>query len=484
MLIWAYRKLVMLKIFICLICLIFGPYPLYADQETPLGVSFYGSFLFTEEIPNTLFFFSDIEENDSFQLRRALRNHDIDTVVLSSNGGSVWEGLNMAGIIFDKGLKTYIPKKGLQHEGDCASACSFMFFAGRSRVADGRLGVHQFYSDTAKESAEIGNTQKIAQFTVSEIIGFLNEFSTPPFVYERMFQQQRMYYFNQKELEEITRIGDPITDIQIDKISNFIEAFNIELAKMIEEDEADIVDKQEPNPKKPNVLPKKETITEISEVQIIKGIQIELNRLNCLPGSADGVIGNQTRSALKRYALIKGQPINEALLKDQDFLLELRRSNTQCELAPRNLVCFGNQGRSGKAYGLTKVIIYNFTKSPKPITNADPKVPSKVKIKYCTIPDPDPTFSFPNVFKNGCTTDSFEKVHDWGDRWDFLSFSSRNIEFKKLGRTEPFFRFTYYYQESSLDPPIDRFWGEYIRGKNLWGSPQTATNALEDCELQ
>jgi len=92
---------------LCVLCSLF--LPLYAESENRLGIRLYGSFLYTDTVPNALFFFSDIEKNDSFELRKALRNHDIDTLVLSSRGGSVWEGLNMAGIIHDKGLTTYVP---------------------------------------------------------------------------------------------------------------------------------------------------------------------------------------------------------------------------------------------------------------------------------------------------------------------------------------------------------------------------------------
>jgi len=37
-----------------------------------------------------------------------------------------------------------------------------MFFGGSTRIADGKLGVHQFYSGSAKQSAEIGKTQRNA----------------------------------------------------------------------------------------------------------------------------------------------------------------------------------------------------------------------------------------------------------------------------------------------------------------------------------
>ena len=137
----------------------------------------------------------------------------------------------MAGIIFDKGLKTYVPRQGLGIDGNCASACSFMFFGGNTRVADGKLGVHQFYSGSPNKSESVAKTQSTAQFTVSEIIGFLNEFVTPPFVFERMFQQKEMYYFTESELQDIARIEEPITNNELEKIRHFIRDFNLELKK-------------------------------------------------------------------------------------------------------------------------------------------------------------------------------------------------------------------------------------------------------------
>ncbi len=132
-----------------------------------------------------------INNGDDFELRKALRNHEIDTIVLASPGGSVWAGLSMAGIIFDKKLRVYIPPKEV-----CASACSFMFFGGSERLNHGELGVHQLASPDASKKEVAGKTQAQSQFTVSEIIGFLNEFNTPRFVLERMFEDRQIYWFN------------------------------------------------------------------------------------------------------------------------------------------------------------------------------------------------------------------------------------------------------------------------------------------------
>ena len=205
---------------------------LFEKIKERFGLSFYGGFIHSDRLPKTLFFFSDIRKNDSFEFRKALRVHNIELIVLSSPGGSVNEGLQTAGIIHDKNLKTYIPKQSLYGSGNCASACSFMFFAGESRSAEGDLGVHQFYSGKASDEEEIGATQKRAQFTVSEIIGFLNEFETPPWVFERMFQQKEMYYFKESELLQLETEVSEETTAQYEKAEKFISDFRSAFVKI------------------------------------------------------------------------------------------------------------------------------------------------------------------------------------------------------------------------------------------------------------
>ena len=105
-----------------------------------------------------------------------------------------------------------------------------MFFAGEQRSIEGNLGVHQFYSGKGIKDTSSDVVEQGVQFTVSEIIGFLNEFKTPPWVYEKMFQQSQMYYFNDRELALLeTEISDELE-------SSFAntETFMAELNKVIE----------------------------------------------------------------------------------------------------------------------------------------------------------------------------------------------------------------------------------------------------------
>ncbi len=185
----------------------------------------YGSIVHFERVPNALFYIGEVDKNDSFKFRKALRNHNIEIVVLGGPGGSVWEGLQIAGIISDNRLVTYIPK-----DFACFSACSFMFFGGSStRLAEGDLGVHQFYSNST-----IGDMSQ-TQCTISEIIGFLNEFNTPSFVFEKMFSESEMYFFSDSEKAKINTIS--ISDSKYQSKFQDIDNLILTIARKIDEEQ-------------------------------------------------------------------------------------------------------------------------------------------------------------------------------------------------------------------------------------------------------
>lgn len=256
----------------------------------------YGSFVFYPEIPSTLFFTKPIQAEDSFELRKALRNHDIKNIVLASPGGLVFEGLQMAGIIFDKELRTYVPR-GTK----CASACSFMFFAGFQKLADGDLGVHQMSVSDRGEKVAIGQTQYQTQFTVSEIIGFLNEFGTPAFVYERMFEDLEMYWFNPVELLELNSPTFEMEDDLKRQITKYV----------ITELQTDAKKKSE------------DAAQKLSKVELIAIVQEKLNRIGCNAGVADGVWGKKTEKAALRFAKLANLSTNQSDLLTDEFIKKL-----------------------------------------------------------------------------------------------------------------------------------------------------------------
>lgn len=156
-----------------------------------------GNIVVFDDLPNVAWILGEIAPQDYFNFRRVIRRNPIDTIVLDSPGGSLFEGLQIAAAIHDQGFSTLIPENAL-----CASACAFLYFAGDYRNAQGELGVHQFYrTDGEVPMGEV-------QFTVSEIVGFLNEFETPPFVFEHMFEDVEMHFFSAEEKERLNRV-DP-----------------------------------------------------------------------------------------------------------------------------------------------------------------------------------------------------------------------------------------------------------------------------------
>lgn len=148
-----------------------------------------------EDLPNFAWLIGEIQAEDYYHLRKVLREHNIQVLVLDSPGGNVYESLQMAAVVHDRKIDTYIPLNVT-----CASACANIFFAGNSRFNNGLLGVHQF------KSVDDDMDEEGVQLTVSDIISFLNEFDTHPIVYEKMFYSQEMHYFSKDDFEIIDRL--------------------------------------------------------------------------------------------------------------------------------------------------------------------------------------------------------------------------------------------------------------------------------------
>ena len=182
----------------------------------------YGSMTWYEDLPGALFLTGKIESGDSFELRRAMRDHTIEVIVTASPGGNLYEGLQIAAIVHDNALATYLPE-GLS----CESACSMIFLGGETRMVLGDLGVHQFYSGAPDASAADRKdvTTSQTQDTTADIIGIMNQFDTPPFVYEKMFSTTDMYYFKGAERSRLNRNAeDPDFLEQASGIDTFVAA--------------------------------------------------------------------------------------------------------------------------------------------------------------------------------------------------------------------------------------------------------------------
>ena len=181
-----------------------------ANEET-----WYGPFVFYEDIPNAVFYFANVSKGHNVNLMDALRYEaSIDTVVLMSDGGSTYEGLNLSGTIHDRNLNTYVPSLDGPKHG-CYSSCSIMFFAGKNRWIDGELGVHQFYYPqsenvfTVSQKESVENTQTL----VAQIINIFNDYNVPNFVLGRLFRTpgDKMYFMDEDDIKQIQLVNSTNT---------------------------------------------------------------------------------------------------------------------------------------------------------------------------------------------------------------------------------------------------------------------------------
>lgn len=146
-------------------------------------------FLHLDNTPGVLVLDGTIDLRTPLAFKRAMQKYpDTRIIALSSNGGSVQSALLIAEDIYEKRLTTLIPK-----EAECASACAYIFFAGSSRMAEGKLGVHQISG-----SANVSD----AQLNISDILDVLGKYDVPQAVITKMFRtrSEDIYFFTPEEV--------------------------------------------------------------------------------------------------------------------------------------------------------------------------------------------------------------------------------------------------------------------------------------------
>ncbi|OLP54866.1 hypothetical protein BJF92_13745 [Rhizobium rhizosphaerae] len=129
--------------------------------------------------------------SDSANLFAALmKSHpELKTVSLNSPGGRVFPALEIARTINASGLMTSVPSGE-----ECYSACALIFLAGKERVAQGKLGVHQVSGV---------NDPSLTQTAIGRIYEDLVTFNAPSYLVSRMLRTppSDMYVFSPEELE-------------------------------------------------------------------------------------------------------------------------------------------------------------------------------------------------------------------------------------------------------------------------------------------
>ena len=124
-------------------------------------------------------------------------------IILDSYGGNIRSAERLASYINNNNISTYVSEVAV-----CKSACVILFLAGKKRLCEGELGVHQ--ARPSKEMEYDITISKVAykylQRDMGNLITLLNRFNTPPFVYEQMFKSYDMYNFSKEEIAQINTV--------------------------------------------------------------------------------------------------------------------------------------------------------------------------------------------------------------------------------------------------------------------------------------
>ena len=118
-------------------CLIALPLQLAAETSPKFRTQGADLYFSTEDLPDNEA--SEIEVEDVDHLLDLLRaNPQIRRLTLTSTGGSIWAGNEMARIVQDYALDTTV-------DGECSSSCVTIFLAGETRRMTGgsKIGFHQ-----------------------------------------------------------------------------------------------------------------------------------------------------------------------------------------------------------------------------------------------------------------------------------------------------------------------------------------------------
>jgi TPR repeat protein len=147
-------------------------------------------------LPQVLFVSGSFNAGDGARISAAINRFSPQLIVLHSQGGIVSEAIEVADLIHQRGLATYIPAGA-----ECVSACVYVFSAGRQRIVRGELGVHQLQAAQANAVVPIGDFQAV----ISQILAAMNRYAVPSFLIERILGSTDMYFLTWNERNQLSR---------------------------------------------------------------------------------------------------------------------------------------------------------------------------------------------------------------------------------------------------------------------------------------
>ena len=145
----------------------------------------------------------DIKAEEFDEILAEIKLNKPTQMILDSYGGNDHSARRLAKHIHDNDISTYVSGVSI-----CESACALIFLAGKKRLCEGVLGVHQAVLPRGIGDKEFNMNfaMKYIQEDIGNLIELLNDFDTPSFVYPHMLKTFGMYHFSKKEIAQINTV--------------------------------------------------------------------------------------------------------------------------------------------------------------------------------------------------------------------------------------------------------------------------------------
>ena len=163
----------------------------------------------------------------------------------------------------------------------------------------------QMQTNQSERSAKYNKTLNL-RFQRSLV--FLNEFETPPWVYEKMFRSRDFYVFDESEKKRLALRTDEINAHTLYSINGFINSFFEHLENLDEKTQ------------KPDETETPELSEEEELRLVVTEIQKLLNAAGCNAGVADGIWGRRTQAAAILFAKTAKLPTSQGDLISEVFI--------------------------------------------------------------------------------------------------------------------------------------------------------------------
>jgi len=161
----------------------------------------------------TIYLSGRIDDGAAERFREELARREIQaaSVYLNSRGGDLGQGMELGGLIRERGFSTNVGKRSdrgwVPFAGECYSACVFAFIGGNYRFCapNSRIGVHRFSA-----LSPAGSDADAAQIVSAAIVNYIRKMQVDVGLFDRMSRagKDEMLILAKADLERLRVINN------------------------------------------------------------------------------------------------------------------------------------------------------------------------------------------------------------------------------------------------------------------------------------